>query len=104
GSHARVEAGGAGASRRRRARPRARGRVSESTLQRRRDDLLLQLKGLVHVRALLELRGATAAELDAHAREADRVRAELARLPRAPKGLRHRAAGRRTGRAELATR
>jgi hypothetical protein len=78
--------------------------VTGSAIQRRRDDLLLQLKGLVHVRALLELRGHSAAELEAHAREADRVRAELARLPRAPKGLRHRAAGRWTGRAELATR
>ena len=77
--------------------------MSESTLQRRRDDLLLQLKGLVHVRALLELRGATAAELDAHAREADRVRAELARLPRAAKGPRQRSAGRWTGRTELVT-
>jgi hypothetical protein len=72
-----------------------------SSIQRRRDDLLLQLKGLVHVRALLELRGATAAELDAHAREADRVRAELARLAKVAKGARRHAAGRPRGRAEL---
>ena len=57
--------------------------MSGSRLQTRIDDLILQLKGLVHVHALLELRGATSAELDAHAREAARVRAELARLARA---------------------
>jgi hypothetical protein len=56
--------------------------MSGVTLDRRVDDLILQLKGLVHVRALLETRGATRAELDAHAREADRVRAQLARLAR----------------------
>jgi hypothetical protein len=53
--------------------------MSEARIQRRVDDLILQLKGLVHVRALLELRGIAAAELE---READRVRAELARLAR----------------------
>ena len=53
--------------------------MSEARLQRRVDELILQLKGLVHVRALLELRGVAAAELE---READRVRAELARLAR----------------------
>jgi hypothetical protein len=60
-----------------------------SALQRRIDDLLLQLKGLVLVRAILENRGASAAELDEHAREADRVRAELERLVRkqAARGL-----------------
>jgi hypothetical protein len=60
-----------------------------ATLQRRIDDLLLQLKGLVLVRAILESRGASAAELDEHTREADRVRAELARLVRkqASRGL-----------------
>jgi hypothetical protein len=42
------------------------------------DDLVLQLKGLVHVRALLETRGASAAELDAHSDEIARIRAELA--------------------------
>jgi hypothetical protein len=59
------------------------------TLQRRIDELLLQLKGLVLVRAILENRGATAAEIDEHTREADRVRAELARLVRkqAARGL-----------------
>ncbi|HEY3764500.1 MAG TPA: hypothetical protein VGL44_05040 [Gaiellales bacterium] len=44
------------------------------------DDLLLQLRGLLLVGKLLEQRGASAAEVEAHAREADRVRAELARL------------------------
>ena len=53
--------------------------MSEARLQRRVDELILQLRGLVHVRALLELRGVAAAELE---READRVRAELARLAR----------------------
>ena len=48
--------------------------------QRELEDLVLQLKGLVHVRALLETRGASAAELDAHSREIERVRGELARL------------------------
>lgn len=48
--------------------------------QRELEDLVLQLKGLVHVRALLETRGASAAELDAHSHEIDRVRGELARL------------------------
>ena len=46
--------------------------------QREIDDLVLQLKGLVHVRALLETRGATPAELDAHSNEIARIRAELA--------------------------
>jgi hypothetical protein len=47
--------------------------------QREIDDLVLQLKGLVHVRALLETRGASTAELDAHSDEIARIRAELAR-------------------------
>ena len=49
----------------------------------RRDDLDLQLKGLVYVRALLETKGASAAELDAHSDAIDRVRTKLARLDRA---------------------
>jgi len=49
-------------------------------LGREIDDLLLRLRGLVLVRDLLEQRGATAAEIDEHAREADRVRARLAAL------------------------
>jgi hypothetical protein len=46
--------------------------------QREVDDLVLQLKGLVHVRALLETRGASTAELDAHSDEIARIRAALA--------------------------
>lgn len=49
-------------------------------LDRTIDDLLLQLRGLVLVSKVLEQRGASAAEVDEHVREADRVRAELARL------------------------
>ena len=51
--------------------------------QRQVDDLVLQLKGLVHVRALLETRGASAAELDAHSEEIARIRAQLADRVRA---------------------
>jgi hypothetical protein len=49
-------------------------------LDRTIDDLLLRLRGLVLVGGLLEQRGASAAELEAHAREAERVRMTLARL------------------------
>ena len=49
-------------------------------LGREVDDLLLRLRGLVLVRDLLAERGATAAEVAEHAREADRVRARLAAL------------------------
>jgi hypothetical protein len=49
-------------------------------LDRTIDDLLLRLRGLVLVGGLLEQRGASAAELEAHAREAERVRVTLARL------------------------
>jgi hypothetical protein len=52
----------------------------EPLLGREVDDLLLQLRGLVLVRDLLAERGATREEIDAHAREADRVRGLLARL------------------------
>jgi hypothetical protein len=41
-------------------------------------DLELQLKGLVLVRALLEVRGASAEVLDSHTREIARIRARLA--------------------------
>jgi EmrB/QacA subfamily drug resistance transporter len=43
------------------------------------DDLALELKGLVLVRALLESRGASRAEITAHSDAIARVRAELAR-------------------------
>ena len=52
-------------------------------LQRRIDDLLLQLKGLVHVRALLETRGVAPAELAKHSDAITRVRDELAKVSRA---------------------
>jgi hypothetical protein len=57
--------------------------VSALVRQRRLDDLVLQLKGLVHVRALLETHGASTAELDAHSDEIVRVRGELARVAKA---------------------
>ncbi|MGN6380863.1 MAG: hypothetical protein ACTHNU_18065 [Gaiellales bacterium] len=44
------------------------------------DDLLLRLRGLVLVRDLLADRGASAAEIHAHAEEAERVRGQLANL------------------------
>jgi len=46
----------------------------------RLDDLVLQLKGLVYVRALLETRGAPAADVVAHTDAIERIRAELATL------------------------
>jgi hypothetical protein len=53
--------------------------MSAALAQREVEDLVLQLKGLVHVRALLETRGASMDEIDAHSAEIVRVRAELAR-------------------------
>jgi hypothetical protein len=58
----------------------ARLRVPDAVLDPRIDDLLLRLRGLVLVGGVLEARGASSAEVEEHAREADRVRAELARL------------------------
>jgi hypothetical protein len=52
--------------------------ITAAPAQRELEDLVLQLKGLVHVRALLETRGASTAELDAHSDEIARIRAELA--------------------------
>ena len=46
--------------------------------EREIERLLLQLRGLVLVRAILEQRGASDAELEAHQCEIDRVRACLA--------------------------
>jgi len=46
------------------------------------NDLLLSVKGLVHVRALLEDRGASAAEIREHSDEIERLRARLADLVR----------------------
>ena len=44
------------------------------------DDLLLHARGLVMVRDLLEARGASQHEIDAHSEELDRVRRQLAEL------------------------
>ena len=54
--------------------------MATATRQRRLDDLVLRLKGLVYVRALLEAHGASSTELDAHSEEIVRVREELARV------------------------
>ena len=56
--------------------------MSAAVSNRELDDLVLQLKGLVLVRALLEGNCATDAEIDAHTAEIDRVRARLARRAR----------------------
>ena len=47
---------------------------------RRLDDLDLELKGLVHARALLETKGAPRDAVALHAQAIERVRGELARL------------------------
>ena len=44
------------------------------------EDLLLELTGLVHVRALLERRGASAEEIAEHTSAIERLRARLAEL------------------------
>jgi hypothetical protein len=54
--------------------------MSDARAQRRTDDLVLQLKGVVHARALLESRGASSEELDAHTAQIARIRSELAEL------------------------
>jgi hypothetical protein len=54
--------------------------VSGTIPQRDLDDLVLELKGLVHVRALLEARGASAPELEEHTAAIARVRGRLAEL------------------------
>jgi hypothetical protein len=54
--------------------------VSSRTIERELDDLVLHLKGLVHVRALLENRGASATEIEGHTAEIERLRGRLARL------------------------
>ena len=46
--------------------------------EREVERLLLQLRGLVVVRAILQQRGASKAELEAHEREVARVRVRLA--------------------------
>jgi hypothetical protein len=44
------------------------------------DDLLLHIRGLVLVREILRQRGASAAELDEHTAELDRLKGRLAEL------------------------
>jgi hypothetical protein len=44
------------------------------------DDLLLHIRGLVLVREILEQRGASQAELDAHTAELERLKEQLAEL------------------------
>ena len=44
------------------------------------DDLRLHIRGLVLVREILRQRGATAAELDAHTAELERLKERLAEL------------------------
>jgi hypothetical protein len=56
--------------------------VSGTALQRQLDDLELQLKGLVHVRALLETNGASPDAVALHSDAINRVRGELIRLAR----------------------
>ena len=51
-----------------------------TAVERKRADIHLQLTGLVHVRALLDLRGASAAEIEAHAAEIERLRIRLSQL------------------------
>jgi hypothetical protein len=52
--------------------------TTAALLDRHLDDLLLEARGIALVRDLLAERGASAAELDAHTRALERVRAELA--------------------------
>jgi len=51
------------------------------------EDAVLQLKGLVLVRALLETRGASEDELAAHSAEIERVRERLSALVAADRSL-----------------
>ncbi|HYZ75756.1 MAG TPA: hypothetical protein VE596_00140 [Gaiellaceae bacterium] len=64
--------------------------MTTRSTRREVDDLLLDLKGLVHVRALLESRGASSAELEEHTTAIERLRGRLAEL--AKSDLEHAAA------------
>jgi hypothetical protein len=44
------------------------------------EELLMRIRGLVFAQAILEERGASAAELEAHRLETERVRRRLARV------------------------
>ncbi len=50
-----------------------------TTEERKLEELLLHLRGLVFVRAILEQRDATTAELERHDSEITQVRARIAR-------------------------
>ena len=54
--------------------------MRETVAFRELDDLVLHLKGLVLVRSLLEKRGASAPEIQAHTDEIARLRNRLAHL------------------------
>jgi hypothetical protein len=51
--------------------------MTQTVLDHRIDDLLLEARGLELVRKVLAGRGATPEELDAHERELERVRRQL---------------------------
>ena len=51
-----------------------------SLLNREIDDLLLHMRGLAVVRDILSSRGASSAEISAHTRELESVRARLTEL------------------------
>ena len=55
-------------------------------MDRELQDIVLHLKGLVLVRGLLELRGASGAELQEHSDEIERLRDRLARRVQATGG------------------
>ena len=48
--------------------------------ERELEDLLLRIRGLMLVQRILQERGASAAEIEAHTNEADRLRARLTRV------------------------
>ena len=54
--------------------------MTATAVSRRRADLGLQLTGLIHVRALLETKGAPRDAVTLHTQAIERVRGELARL------------------------
>jgi len=53
--------------------------TTDTVFDREIDDLLLHVRGLVLVRELRARRGASSTALDAHDREAERLRKELMR-------------------------
>jgi hypothetical protein len=53
---------------------------SEPSKRKPVDELILKIKGLVHVRATLEDRGASVSELAEHTAEIERLRGQLAEM------------------------